>query len=142
MKLPSKFYRLRSRYWRNNRMLWPSPAEVAFVRVMGGRVITVPFCKHPRNGFKLAWVLSLGKTLRSHKFQREVRCGSKYCDFGNDLKWAIEIDGRRYHNDIVVQQQRDEYFAKYGWRVLHVDARDVFWNVNQTRDLVHKFLNT
>ena len=102
-KLVAKYYRLRSRYYRDSRIVFPSPAELEFIRIMGGRVLTFNFMKHYKTGFPLAFVVSMGKVLRREQVKREVRVGSKWCDFGNDIRRAIEIDGEAYHNDIVEQ---------------------------------------
>lgn len=139
-KLVSKYYRLRSRYYRESRLLFPSPAELRFIELMGGRYVTLPFFRHYKTGFCGALVLSMGKTLRREGFRREVRVGAKFCDFGNDIKRAIEIDGSYFH-DIVEQQERDDYFAKYDWRVLHIDATDVWRQPDVVQRRVLKFLN-
>lgn len=109
-------------------MLFPSPAEVDFIRIMGGKVITVNWLKHYKTGFPLVVVISLGKLLRRNLVAREVRVGKCWVDFGSVTpyyKKGIEIDGEQYHKDIVKQMERDEYFANYGWRVLHIKAVQV-----------------
>lgn len=122
-------------------MIFPSPAEVQFIRVMGGRVLVVPFFKHLKTGFPFAVVVSMGKKLRQQQVGREVRVGGKYVDFGNDIRRGIEVDGEAYHSDIVAQTERDEYFKKYDWRVLHIPARDVFRQPDKVREKVLRFLS-
>jgi len=132
-----KYYRLRSKAWRNMRYMFPSPAEVKFIRIMGGRAISVPFFKHPKTGFSYTYIISMGKILNSELIKREVRVGKYWVDFGNDIKRGIEIDGQKYHNDIVAQQERDDYFAGFDWRVLHIRAADLWRQPdNVQRDVI------
>jgi len=140
VSIVGKYYQYRSRFWRNVRFLFPSPAETAFIELMGGYVIHVSILKHPKTHFSFAYVLSLGKLLNGELMKREVRVGKHWIDFGNDIKRGIEIDGRQYHNDIVKQQERDDYFKSYGWRVLHVDAYDVFHEPKKVYRMTSKFL--
>lgn len=143
MVLPTSFfYRSRSRFWRNNRILFPSPAEVQFIRLMGGKVIQVDHFKHPKTGFPFTIVTSMGKYLEDEKFKREVRVGKYWIDFGNDICWGIEVDGEKYHKDIVFQQDRDDYFADFGWRVLHIPAIKIWVAPNEVQRAVLKFLTT
>jgi hypothetical protein len=135
-----KYYRWRSNFYKRQRLLYPSPAEVRLIRLMGGRVLSLPFIRHPQTGFPMAKVLSMGKVFNRELVQREVRVGSKYVDFGNDLKRGIEVDGQEYHKDIVVQVERDEYFARYGWRVLHIPARDLWLHADKVYWQVLDFL--
>lgn len=111
-------------------MLFPSPAELRFIELMGGKVLTFKCLKSTKTGFPLALVLSLGKTLRGEGFKREVRVGRYYADFANDVGWVIEIDGKAFHRDIVYEQQRDDYFKLFDWRVLRIDAAKL-WNSGQ-----------
>lgn len=134
------FYRTRSKWWRDNRLLYPSPAEVRFIRLMGGRVITIGRIKHYKTKYPLAIVVSLGRVLTRQNFRREVLVGTKLCDFGNDLKAAIEIDGKYYH-DIVEQVERDEYFAQYDWRVLHIEASMLWREPSKVQQMVLNFLD-
>lgn len=137
-KIKHKYYHLRGRYYRDSRMIFPSPAEIRFIRLMGGKVVTVGFFKHLKTGFPLAVVLTMGKTLRQEQVRREVRVGGKYVDFGNDINRGIEVDGKAYHTDIIAQVERDEYFNKHGWLVLHIPAIEVF---NQPDKVQRKVLN-
>jgi hypothetical protein len=110
---------------RNRRMVFPSPAEVNFVRLFGGRVLVVPFLKDPRTGFPAAVFVSMGWFLRQEHIRREVPVGSKWIDFGNDIKRGIEIDGAEYHRDIVKEQDRKEYLEARGWVVLHIPGTHI-----------------
>lgn len=137
--LKRRFYRTRSAYRRRMRLLFPSPAELKFIELMGGRVVRFDWLHHPRSKYPFAVVLSLGRILRRHHFKREVRVGSKFTDFCNDLKYVIEIDGAAFH-DIVEMQRRDEYLANYECEVLHIPAVSI-WNApDKTKRRVIKFL--
>lgn len=129
---------MRAASWRRRRIWFPSPAEVRFIRLMGGVVVTVPWLH--RGGFPLAVVVSLGRILRSEHYQREVRVGSKYVDFGNDVNRAIEIDGADYHRDIVAETQRDEYLASYGWQVMHIRADQLYRNPDRLLQKVRMYV--
>ncbi len=140
ISLATKFYRLRARFYRRNRLLFASPAEVRLLRVMGGRVLTLPFWRHPKTKFPAIMVISMGQVFKRERIRREIRVGSKFIDFGNDIKRGIEVDGYEYHGDIVKQVERDEYFANYNWSVLHIDARDLWRDPRGVRKRVVKFL--
>lgn len=140
-KIQSKFYRTRSKYWRDNRYLFPSPAEIKFIRMMGGRVFVMRHIRHHQTGYPAALVLSLGKVLKRHGFEREIRAGKYWIDFGSpERKVGIEVDGLAYHLDIVLEQQRDDYLEDLGWRVLHVEARKIFRRDAKTMQRVLDFL--
>ena len=126
-KLVTKFYRTRSSYYRWNRLLFPSAAEVRFVHIMGGRYFQIWWLKHPKTKRPFTIVYSLGRVLRDERFKREVRVGRFFVDLGNDCQMAVEIDGARWHRDIIKEMKRDEYLAGYGWRVLHLPAVKL-WN--------------
>ncbi len=126
---------------RNRRMIFPSPAEVDFVRLFGGWVIVVPFIRDPRTKFPMAFFLWLGTYLRSENIRREVPVGSKWVDFGNDLKRGIEIDGGRFHRDIVREQERTEYLAKRGWTLLRIPGTEIRRYPQKVADRVVDFLS-
>lgn len=127
-------------FWQHSRLLFPSPAEIRFIELLGGKVLTFDRFRHHKTDFPFAIVVSLGRLLRSENMKREVRVGGMYIDFGNDLNWGIEVDGRAYHKDIVVQQERDEYFENWGWRVLHIDATDLYRQPDKVQQQVMEFL--
>lgn len=136
----SKFYRTRSTIWMRGRLLFPSPAEVKFIQVMGGRVLTLRSFKSTKTGFPLTLILSLGSILKAEMMRREVRIGKYYVDFGNDINRGIEIDGDPYHMDILKQQKRDRYCAGFGWLLLHIRAVDLWRKPNEVRERVVGFL--
>jgi hypothetical protein len=140
-KIVYKYYILRSQVWRRQRLLFMSPAEIKFIHIMGGRVVTFDHIKAPRTGFPLAVVITMGRTLRRERIEREVRVGKCFIDFGNDIKRGIEIDGRNFHMDIVKEQERDDYCAGYGWSLLHIQAGDLYRNPNQVQRDVLKYLS-
>lgn len=122
------------------RLLFMSPAEAEFVRVMGGRLLVLSFVRSRKLRFPLTILISTGPILRSEGVRREVRAGKYFVDFGNDLRRAIEIDGAAYHKDIVAATERDEYLAYYGWLVLHVDAKSVFTKPYKVRRAAESWL--
>lgn len=134
------YYKARSRVGRRSRLLYPSPAELALIRLMGGVVVTVPFIKHWRRRFPLAIVLYIGRTFRREKVQREVRIGRYYVDFGNDLKRAIEVDGAEWHTDRQRQDIRDAYILSRGWRILRIPAYKIHREPAYIKKRVRQFL--
>lgn len=145
-KLVSTFYRTRSRYWRLQRILFPSPAEVRFIELLGGRVVTFNYIKSNKTGFPLALIVSLGRILKQAKFKHEVRYGKYYVDFSNDLNWIIEIDGYAFH-DVVADMDREIYIhemltrhSPYGMRILRVPAYRIYNNPSRVQRDVLKFI--
>lgn len=106
------------------RLLFPSPAELRFIELMGGKILRLPI--RNRKGFSLVYIISIGKILREEKFKREVRCGAFYIDFGNDIGRGLEIDGKKFHMDVVYEFERDIYLSERNWRVLHIKAADLW----------------
>ena len=130
--------------WRRmSRLLFPSPAEVAFVLLMGGSKVTVPFISSKRTGFPLTF-LNIGRILKGELIEREVMAGGprRYCmDFATPkaaYRKAIEIDGSQH--DIVYDQQRDEYLRALGWSVMRIPARRLSRDPLGVRQDVLRFL--
>lgn len=136
-----RYYNIRSQIWRQNRMFFMSPAEIRFLHIMGGKVVTFEAIKHARTHFPLAYVVTMGRSLRRENFAREVRVGRYFIDFGNDIKRGIEIDGRNFHMDIVKEIERDEYVAKYGWSLLHIQAVDLWQQPDNVQRRVLSFIH-
>lgn len=137
-----KYYIYRSRWFRINRIIFPSPAELRFIEIMGGRVFRLKYVRHPRTKFPIAYIASMGKVLRDEKFKREVRVGKYFLDFGNDVFCAIEIDGRNWHMDVVAEFERDSYIYQRGWRIKHIDAIKLWNQPDQVQREILKFLYT
>lgn len=116
-------------FWRRrlSRLLFPSPAEIQFVRIMRGHVLTVPFLKSRRTRYPLAFVWR-GKILKRELVHREVWADERkrYClDFATRdaaYRKALEIDGSQWHMDVLKEQERDEYLRARGWQVMHIKA--------------------
>jgi very-short-patch-repair endonuclease len=128
---------------RRMRLLFPSAAEVKFVRILGGKVLTFRHIKHPKTKFPLVIFLSMGRMLRRENVQRETRIGGRFADFTFETPYTkklIEIDGKAFHDDIIKEQERDDYLRKYGWRVLHVRAVDIWRRPDVVRKRVRDFL--
>ena len=142
-KFKFKLYKLRASWRKRRRLLFPSPAEAEFIRIMGGKRIIIDFFKDHKTGFPLCIVTSQGRILKGECLAREVRVGAMYIDFatvGLVYQKGIEIDGAAYHQDIVKEQDRDDYLRNYGWQVMHIKAADVFYNQNSVRSRVAEFL--
>lgn len=130
-------------FWRNARILFPSPAEIHFVRLMGGRAITIDFIRYPRTCFPLTFIYSRGRFLARNFMQREVRVGGFYVDFAfvdPYTKKAVEIDGSDYHKDHVKEHERDLYLQARGWRVMHIAAMDLYRQPGRVQQKVFSFL--
>ena len=130
---------------KNRRMVFPSPAEIEFLRIMGGRFIIVSWIVDPKTKFPLTIILDLGKILRRENIEREVRVGAMYIDFatvGLSYNRGIEVDGAAYHEDIVKEQDRDDYLAARGWSVLHIRADEIYRNPGRVQQRVMNFLSS
>ena len=151
-----KYYKARATWFRWNRLLFPSAAEVRFIEIMGGKIMTLAFIKHPQTRQPLRFVFSLGRALNVERFEREVYAGRYWLDFGNDILWAIEIDGKAYHRDVVKEQDKDDYLSEpchsrckepcykhsnMGWRVKHVQALRLWSEPAVVQHEVLEFLN-
>lgn len=145
MNVIQKYKRLRSAWRRRQRLLYPSPAEMQLLRIMGGTAITIDLFRDPRTKFPFTFVLSMGPVFKAELIQREVRIGKYYADFAVSTpyyKKAIECDGRQWHLDVVHEQERDEYFAEYGFSVLHIPASDLYHYPNLVHERVLRFLSS
>jgi very-short-patch-repair endonuclease len=132
-------------YRRLSRLYFPSAAEVKFVQVMRGHVLTIPFIKSKRTGFCLTFMW-LGKILKGELIEREVRIGNRhYCiDFATrnaSYKKGIDITSS-FHADVLADQERDNYLRARGWDVLYVKAARIWRDPVGVRRDVLKFLRT
>lgn len=138
--LINKYYRLRSKWYRYNRIIFPSPAEMRFIEIMGGKVFRIEKIRHRSTKFPMTIVLSMGSVLKDECFQREVRVGKYFIDFGNDVLYGFEIDGRQWHRDVVKEFEREIYFHDRGWRVKHIDAVKLYNAPDQVQREVLAYL--
>lgn len=111
-----------------------------FIEIMGGRVLTIGKLKSRRTGFPMTFVLSMGKVLKDEQFRREVRVGKYYIDFGNDVCWGIEIDGKKWHMDVVADFERESYLYQRGWRIKRIDAVKLWNQPDQVQREILQFL--
>ena len=142
-KAKVKFIRSRMQWRKRKRLFFPSPAEVEFIRIFGGKYITVGRVRDPRTGFPLTIITSLGSILRRELIKREVRVGRYFVDFGTLTRYykkGIEVDGRNFHQDIVKEQTRDDYFRQFGWQLFHIQAASVFREPQIVQRKVLEFL--
>jgi len=107
---------------------------------MGGKVTTIKQIKRPATKFPLAIVWSLGPALKTEMFEREVQAGKYWLDFGNDIFWGFEIDGREWHRDIVAEFDRDSYLYQRGWRIMHIEAGNLWRSPDRVKLQVLQFL--
>lgn len=135
----------KKQFWRNARIVFPSPAEVHFVRLMGGKAITIDAIRYPdKNNFPLTIIYKRGKFLARNFMRREVRVGGFFVDFAfvdAYSKKAVEIDGSDYHQDVVREAERDEYLNERGWHVLHISAMDLYRQPGRVQQKVLAYLS-
>lgn len=118
-----------------------SSAEARFVELMGGHIYRLRFIKHPRTGFPLTVYWRMGKVLGHEKFKREVRIGKYFVDFGNDIGWVIEVDGKQWHMDILADLAREGYIMERGFEHwLRVPAHRLWREPSRVQRDVLKFL--
>lgn len=141
--LKGRYYRLRGKTGRAVRLLFPSPAEMKLVELMGGKVIRIKKIKWPTTHFPLAFVIKRPKLFKQNHVKREVRCGRFYADFANDVGWPIEVDGLDYHMDIVADLTREAYMIERGWRTpLRIPAHRLWREPDRVQRDVMKYLST
>lgn len=133
--------------WRRQlRYLFPSPAELRLIELMGGHVLRLKFIKRPSNGFCFAIVLNMGKLFNMERVKREVGYGRYWVDFANDLNRIIEVDGNPYHMDVVADFDREVAIkelcarGKFEARFLRIRADELYRNPNDTQRKVLAFL--
>ncbi len=113
-----------------------------FIEIMGGRVMRFEKIRSRKTGFPLSIVISMGRFLKDERFKREVRAGKYFVDFGNDILYAFEIDGKYWHMDVVAQFERDSYLYQRGWRIMRIEAVRIYNNPDAVKREVLKFLYT
>lgn len=139
----TRLYKIHARFRKRKRLLFPSPAEIDFIRLMGGKAIVIDHVKNPFTKFPLTFVTSMGDELEREYVQREVRVGAMYIDFGVQTpyyKKGIEIDGKNFHRDIIAEQRRDKYVRDFGWDLLHIQADVLRREPKRVHDLVLDWL--
>lgn len=139
-RLVRNYKRKLNRYRREVRYMFPSPAEMTFVEIMGGKVLRIKWLKHWRTGFPFAVVLWRGWLLWREGVKREVYASGYYCDFASNIQRAIEIDGNEYHKDYIADSQRDWHLKQAGWIVLRIPAWRLYNQPDLVRSEVRKFL--
>lgn len=140
--------RRRFHYWLNNtrrnlRYWFPSPAEMKFVELMGGRVLRIRRLTGIGNHYPFAFVWWRGRFLRHEYMKREVRIGGMYADFVFETphyRKCVEIDGREYHTNVVREQNRDDYLTARGYKVMHIWAEDLWHKPTDVARRVKVFL--
>lgn len=144
--LKFRIYKWRAAWRKRRRLLFPSPAEVELIRIMGGKYMTISWIRDPQGQhYPLTIVLTLGTILKREMIQREVRVGAMYIDFAVETPWyrkGIEVDGRLFHMDVVKEQERDEYVSQYGWRLLHINAGEIYREPDRVQQKILNFLAT
>jgi very-short-patch-repair endonuclease len=133
-------------YRRNKRLVFPSPAEMRLVELMGGRVLRLKFLRDRRTHFPLALVIRQPKLFKRERVRREVGYGSYWVDFANDLNRIIEVDGSAYHMDVVADFDREVAIKeicrrhKYDARFLRIRGDELYRDPNVVQRKVLEFL--
>jgi len=146
-KMHDRYVRWRGNRRRKLRLRYPSPAEVRFVRIMGGWSLPVPFIRSIRTGFPLTW-LWMGRVLKSELIEREVRIGPFFADFATPnaaYHKVIEIDGQAFHTsrmDVVRDQEREDYLRERGWQIYRIKAKRLWREPVRVRADVLRFLRS
>lgn len=137
-----KYRKVRGQWRRIRRLLFPSPAELRFIDLMGGTYTTINWIRRPATRFPLAIVWDIGPALKAEMFKREIKAGRYYVDFGNDIFWGFEIDGQKWHRDVVREFDRDSYLYTRGWRLMHIEAARMWRDPDRVKYDILKFLYT
>lgn len=141
-----KLKRWQSIYRREKRLLFPSPAEMKLIELMGGKVLRIKFLKDINTGFPMAFVIRNSKLFRLEKIKREVGYGPYWVDFANDINRIIEVDGSHWHMDVVSDMEREIYIkglcerSKFDARILRIRADELWRDPNRVQMKVLQFL--
>jgi very-short-patch-repair endonuclease len=124
-------------------MIFPSPIELEFIELMGGKVVRFTKLRDPRTKFPAAWIVSLGPMMKAQNVHREVRYGKYFVDFSNDLHRIIEIDGSAYHMDVVADMDREIYIKarQPGMRMMRIKTYELRNNKHSVQSRVIDFLD-
>lgn len=131
---------------RYRRLIFPSPAEMRLIELMGGKVLRIKWLQDPHTKFPLAIVINRGQLFRREKIRREAGYGRYWVDFANDLNRIIEVDGSPYHMDVVADFDREVYIKERCWqqkmeaRFLRIRADELYRNPNRVQQNVLDFL--
>lgn len=142
MRLIYRYKKTRAKFRRARRLLFASPAEMKFVEIMGGHVVRLPL-QDFRSHFPLVWVWWWPRIFRKYNVRRELQVGRYYVDFGsikNHRKKAIEIDSAYYHQNIVAEQERDDYLHEHGFLIMHVRVIHIYRQPKDVKKKVVQFL--
>jgi len=76
----------------------------------------------------------------------QMQIGTKRVDFAFPVaKLVVECDGKEFHfteqAQIEKDQKRDQYLAKKGWRVLHIEGLAIRRNIDLCMDRIMEQLN-
>jgi very-short-patch-repair endonuclease len=136
------YYRNRAKWGRRRRMIFPSPLELEFVELMGGKVWRSKRIRDRKRNFPLAIILSMGPVLGGENMKREVRYGRYFVDFSNDVNRVIEIDGAQYHMDVVADMDREIYLTSkpYNCRILRIKTYEIRNQPDRVQQKTMKFL--
>ena len=110
---------------------------------MGGKCVIVDHVKDPKTGFPLTFVTNMGTLFRREFIEREVRVGAMYLDFAVATpyyKKGIEVDGKKWHQDITLEQERDDYIGQYGFNLLHIQTASIYREPARVQQRILKFL--
>lgn len=125
---------------KRHELLFPSAAEVEFIRIFGGKYWQTNLIKDRTTGRPFTLVLDLGVILKRELVEREVRVGRYFIDFGAITPYdrkGIKIEPRA---DIVRQQDDRDYFGSFGWHLFHLEAASVFREPMRVQSEVLKYL--
>lgn len=132
----SKLQQLKAKLTARYNLLFPEPVETRLLQVLGGSTLTIGAVR--RGNKPMTITLSRGRLLRSERFRRSV-----VDDMGvlaNDLRWAISVQGKDYEMDVVKAYEKDERLEAAGWRLMYINARELWQNPDLARQNVMRFL--
>lgn len=135
-----KYKRWRSNARRNLRILFPSPAEMRLVELMGGKVFRIKHVRHYRTKFPLAFIYKQAPVFKAEQIHREYRVGKYFIDYANDIGRGVEVQGADYHRDVVKEFDRESYLYQRGWRILYIEATELYRQPDKVQQRVLAFL--
>lgn len=117
--------------------LFPHPAEVRLLEVLGG--ITVTIGRIQRGGRPLTFILSEGKLLKSEHFRR-VAADNKTVLYMNDVQHVLAIRADDFKRDVIGEFEADEALREQGYRIRSIPESLIINNPRQAKLSIQKFI--
>ncbi len=117
--------------------LFPDPAEVRLLEILGGSTLTIGSIK--RDGRPLTVILSYGYLLKSEHFKR-VATDNKSILYMNDINQIIYVRPNEYERNVVTYFEQEESLKSRGFRLRTIPESWLMTNPLRARNSVRQFI--